>query len=152
VTTRYNTAALRDLISAALTEDEFTALAFDYFRPVYQQFVAGQTRNQRVQLLLEHAERSGQMARLAALIQAINPARYREYAERLLAPDADATDAAPVRPQTGHSYQATLTGSGAIAQGDGAQAGGEGSIVVGGRSDSGPAREPITRRRGQRNS
>ena len=32
--TRYNTAALRDLISAAITEDEFTALAFDYFRPV----------------------------------------------------------------------------------------------------------------------
>jgi len=93
------------------------------------------------------------MARLAALIQAINPARYREYAERLLAPDADATDAAALaRPQTGQSYQATLTGSGAIAQGDGAQAGGEGSIVVGGRSDSGPAREPITRRRGQRNS
>jgi len=92
--TRYNTAALRDLISAALTEDELTALAFDYFRPVANQFTAGQTRNQRVQLLLEHAERSGQMARLAALIQEIAPARYREYAERLLAPDADATDAA----------------------------------------------------------
>ena len=94
MTTRYNTAALRDLISAALTEDEFTALAFDYFRPVANQFAAGQTHSQRVQLLLEHAERSGQMARLAALIQPINPARYREYAERLLAPDADATDAA----------------------------------------------------------
>ena len=94
MTTRYNTAALRDLISAALTEDEFTALAFDYFRPVANQFAAGQTRSQRVQLLIEYAERSGQMARLAALIQAINPARYREYADRLLAPDADATDAA----------------------------------------------------------
>jgi len=135
VTTRYNTAALRDLIVAALTEDEFTALAFDYFRPVYKQFAAGQTRSQRVQLLLEHAERSGQMARLVALIQEINPARYPEYADRLLAPDADATDAASAHPQTSNSYQATLTGSGAIAQGAGAQAGGEGSIVLGRRGD-----------------
>ncbi len=93
MTTRYNTAALRDLISAALSEDEFTALAFDHFRPVYDQFAAGQTRNQRVQLLLEHAVRSGQMARLAALIQEINPARYREFADRLLASDADAAPA-----------------------------------------------------------
>lgn len=132
MTTRYNTAALRDLIRAALTEDEFTALTFDYFRPVYKQFAAGQTLSQRVQLLLEQAERSGQMARLTALIQAINPARYREYDDRLQAPDADATDAAPARPQANISYQATLTGSGAIAQGAGSQAGGEGSIVTGG--------------------
>ena len=90
MTTRYDTAALRDLISAALSEDEFTALAFDHFRPVYDQFAAGQTRNQRVQLLLDHAVRNEQMARLAALIQEINPARYREFAGRLLAPDADA--------------------------------------------------------------
>ena len=138
MTARYNTAALRDLISAALTEDEFTALAFDYFRPVYNQFAAGQTLGQRVQLLLEHAARSGQMARLAALIQEINPARYREYADRLLTPDADATDAAPAHPQTNISYHATLAGSGAIAQGAGALAGGEGSIVVGGRGE-GPA-------------
>jgi hypothetical protein len=133
VTTRYNTAALRDLISAALTEDEFTALAFDYFRPVANQFAAGQTRSQRVQLLIEYAERSGQMARLAALIQAINPARYREYADRLLAPDAGAAPAASPPRDAVVSYQATLTGSGAIAQGTGALAGSEGSIVVGGR-------------------
>ncbi|MFZ1464824.1 MAG: hypothetical protein WAV60_12295, partial [Anaerolineae bacterium] len=69
MTTRYNTAALRDLISAALSGDEFTALAFDHFRPVYDQFAAGQTRHQRVQLLLDHAARNEQMARLAALIQ-----------------------------------------------------------------------------------
>ena len=112
MTTRYNTAALRDLISAALSGDELTALAFDHFRPVYDQFAAGQTRHQRVQLLLDHAVRSKQMARLAALIQEINPARYREFAGRLLTP---AADAAPARPQNSVSYQATLTGSGAIA-------------------------------------
>ena len=94
MTTRYSSAALRDLINAALTEDEFTALAFDYFRPVYEQFAAGQTLRQRVQLLIEHAERRGQTARLAALIQEINPARYREFADRLLASDGEADDAA----------------------------------------------------------
>ena len=143
MTTRYNTAALRDLISAALSEDEFTALAFDHFRPVYDQFAAGQTRHQRVQLLLEHAVRSGPMARLAALIQEINPARYREFAGRLLASDADA---APARPQTNTSYQATLTGSGAIAQGAGAQAASGGNIVTGGR---GPASGSIAQRHSQ---
>ena len=94
MTTRYHPAAMRELVVAALTEDEFNILVYDYFRPVANQFAAGQTHSQRVQLLLEHAERSRQMARLAALIQAINPARYREYADRLQAPDADATDAA----------------------------------------------------------
>ena len=143
MTTRYNTAALRDLIRAALSEDELTALAFDHFLPVYDQFAAGQTRNQRVQLLLEHAARSEQMARLAALIQEINPARYREFAGRLLASDADA---APARPQTNISYQATLTGSGAIAQGAGAQAASGGNIVTGGR---GPASGAIAQRHPQ---
>ena len=137
MTTRYSSAALRDLISAALTEDEFTALAFDYFRPVYEQFAAGQTLRQRVQLLIEHAERRGQTARLAALIQEINPARYREFANRLLAPDGEADDAAPVHPQTSNSYQATLTGSGAIAQGAGAQAASGSSSVIGSRGDGG---------------
>ncbi|MFZ2615051.1 MAG: hypothetical protein WA077_03615 [Anaerolineae bacterium] len=146
MTTRYNTAALRDLISAALSGDELTALAFDHFRPVYDQFAAGQTRHQRVQLLLEHTARSGQMARLAALIQEINPARYREFAGRLLAPDADA---APARPQTNISYQATLTGSGAIAQGAGAQAASSGNIVTGGRGDEGPASGSIAQRHPQ---
>ena len=144
MTTRYNTAALRDLISAALSGDELTALAFDHFRPVYDQFAAGQTRHQRVQLLLDHAARNEQMARLAALIQEINPARYREFAGRLLAPDADA---APARPQTNSvSYQATLTGSGAIAQGAGAQAASGGNIVTGGR---GPASGSIAQRHPQ---
>ena len=63
MTARYNTAALRDLIIAALTEDEFNVLVYDYFRPVANQFAAGQTRNQRVQLLLEHAEHVIQLAR-----------------------------------------------------------------------------------------
>ena len=143
MTTRYNTAALRDLISAALSGDELTALAFDHFRPVYDQFAAGQTRHQRVQLLLDHTARSGQMARLAALIQEINPARYREFAGRLLASDVDA---APARSQTSTSYQATLTGSGAIAQGDGAQAASGGGIVTGGR---GPASGSIAQRHPQ---
>ncbi|MBK9234088.1 MAG: hypothetical protein IPO15_25425 [Anaerolineae bacterium] len=92
---------------------------------------------------LDHAVRSEQMARLAALIQEINPARYREFAGRLLASDVDA---APARSQTSTSYQATLTGSGAIAQGDGAQAASGGGIVTGGR---GPASGAIAQRRGQ---
>ena len=75
------------------------------------------------------------MARLAALIQQINPARYREFADRLLASDAGA---APTYPQTSTSYQATLTGSGAIAQGDGSQAASGGSIITGGRGNKGP--------------
>ena len=143
MTTRYNTAALRDLISAALSEDEFTALAFDHFRPVYDQFAAGQTRHQRVQLLLDHTVRNEQMEPLATLIQEINPARYREFADRLMASDADA---APARPQTNISYQATLTGSGAIAQGDGAQAASGDSIVTGGRR---PASVSIAQRHPQ---
>ena len=135
MTARYNTAALRDLIIAALTEDEFNVLVYDYFRPVANQFAAGQTRSQRVQLLLEHAEHVIQLDRLAALIQAINPARCAQHAPLLLGPDAGVASGEWPPRDAAVSYQATLTGSGAIAQGTGALAASEGSIVVGGRDN-----------------
>ena len=111
MTARYNTAAMRDLIVAALTEDEFNVLVYDYFRPVANQFAGGQTRSQRVQLLLEHAEHTVQLERLATLIQAINPARYAQHAPQLLETDAGAAPAASPPRDAAASYQATLSGS-----------------------------------------
>lgn len=35
MTTTFNSAALRQLLITALTDDDLTRLAYDYFRPVY---------------------------------------------------------------------------------------------------------------------
>jgi len=85
--TPFNSAALRELLLAALSDDELTALAYDYFRPVAADFTAGQTRSQRVQILVAHCERTKAQQALLAQVQKINPARYAQYEQRAAALD-----------------------------------------------------------------
>jgi|GEM_PF-5266341 hypothetical protein len=49
-------AQLRRLIEAAFTADEFEIFCFDYYRPVYSQFVAAMSQTQRIQRLIQYVE------------------------------------------------------------------------------------------------
>jgi len=69
----YNPAEIRKLLQNALSEEEFTSLCYDYFRPVYEQFSAGMSRPQKIQRLLEYCERQGKFDDLLAQVRAINP-------------------------------------------------------------------------------
>ena len=69
----YNPAEIRKLLQNALSEEEFTSLCYDYFRPVYDQFSAGMSRPQKIQRLLEYCERQGKFDDLLAQVRAINP-------------------------------------------------------------------------------
>jgi hypothetical protein len=40
----YNLAAVRELVSRALSDGELNDLCFGHFRPVYDEFTTGQTR------------------------------------------------------------------------------------------------------------
>ena len=82
MTTSFNSAALRELLLTALSDEQFTSLAYDYFRSVYNDFTAGQSRSQRVQLLVEYCERRNAQELLLAQVQKINPARYTQYLQR----------------------------------------------------------------------
>jgi formylglycine-generating enzyme required for sulfatase activity len=85
--TRDNLATIRKLVSAAFNDDELKAFCFDHFPDVYQDFTAGQTQGQRVQLLLDFAARQGQIPRLLAAIAQANPHQYERFEGELQSPD-----------------------------------------------------------------
>ncbi|WP_343415396.1 hypothetical protein [Candidatus Amarolinea dominans] len=59
-----------------------TALTYHYFRPVANDFTTGQTRSQRVQLLVEYCERKMAQGPLLAQVKKINPVRFAQYEQR----------------------------------------------------------------------
>lgn len=82
---RYNTAAIRDLLDQALSDDELNTLVFDHFRPIYDRyFSASLTRQQKTQILIEQTTRRGEMEQLLAHVREINPARMTPFAEQVL--------------------------------------------------------------------
>ena len=72
----YNLAAIRQLVTAAFSDDELKAFCFDRFPAVYQDFTAGQTQGQRVLLLVDFAARQGQLSVLLDAIKQANPYQY----------------------------------------------------------------------------
>ncbi|MDQ1301989.1 MAG: hypothetical protein QG637_1911 [Chloroflexota bacterium] len=84
---RYNLAVIRKLVSAAFSDEELKAFCFDHFSDVYQDFTAGQTLGQRVQLLLDFAVRQGQTPRLLAAVAQANPHQYGRFDGELQGPD-----------------------------------------------------------------
>ena len=75
----YNLAAIRQLVSAAFSDDELTTFCFDHFPSVGQNFTAGQTLDQRVLLLVDFAARQGQLGVLLDAIKQANPYQYERF-------------------------------------------------------------------------
>jgi hypothetical protein len=82
--TAWNTAAIRDLLTAALDDQGLNALAFDHFHPVHDQFSDSLTRSQKIQLLIEYCVRTNQIETLLHQIERLNPAQYRQYQPHLI--------------------------------------------------------------------
>ncbi|MDQ5825423.1 MAG: effector-associated domain EAD1-containing protein [Chloroflexota bacterium] len=74
----YDFRNVRTLIGAALGDSELQDLCFDYYPQVYEQFTAGQSKGDRVRMLLEHARRNNRVEELLARIQEANPNKYAE--------------------------------------------------------------------------
>jgi hypothetical protein len=84
-----NTTTIRDLLNAALDDEALNTLCFDHFRPVYDQFSVGMSRTDKIQRLVEHAERFVQIPQLLTQVRALNPAQYALFAARLSLPETD---------------------------------------------------------------
>ena len=70
-------AQLRRLIEAAFTADEFEIFCFDYYRPVYNQFVSAMSQTQRIQRLIHYVEgKPAQVQNLLNHLREANPAAY----------------------------------------------------------------------------
>jgi hypothetical protein len=92
----WDTAAIRQLLSAAFDDGELTTLCFDYFRPVYEEFGGGMTKSAKIQRLLDHCERHDQMEVLLERVRERNPRKYASFAHRLRRePPTDITPSPP---------------------------------------------------------
>ena len=79
----WNTATIRQLLIEALSDQQISELAFDHFRPVYQQFSTGMTKPHMIRLLLEYCDMHNQIKELIDHIQRLNPAKYSQYQSHL---------------------------------------------------------------------
>jgi hypothetical protein len=78
-----NTAAVRDLLTAAFSDEEFTILCFDHFRPVYMQFSTGMSMPQKIQRLIEYCERKLLFDRLLAAVRERNQVQFDRFEAQL---------------------------------------------------------------------
>jgi nucleoside phosphorylase len=65
-------AQIRKLVEDALTDDDLSNLCLDEFPKVYNQFTTGQTKPQRIRLLVEYADRQQEVPKLLSAIKQIN--------------------------------------------------------------------------------
>jgi nucleoside phosphorylase len=70
---------IRKLVEATLSEDNLSNLCFDEFPSVCSQFVSGQTKNQRILLIVDFATRHREVPKLLNAIKRINPNAYAEF-------------------------------------------------------------------------
>ncbi len=86
---RINTAALRDLLNAAFSDEELEIFCYDYepFRAVYDSFSTGMSRLQKTQILLSWCERNGRFAELLQQVQIRNPYQYDRLIEDIAPPN-----------------------------------------------------------------
>jgi hypothetical protein len=64
-----NSATIRDILTKNASDEEISALAFDHFREVYNQFASGMSRTEKIQRLIEWCERRGELDRLMDVIR-----------------------------------------------------------------------------------
>ncbi|MEK7396921.1 MAG: NACHT domain-containing protein, partial [Candidatus Poribacteria bacterium] len=76
--------AIRILLVNAFSDEEFSIFCYDHFREVYDNFADGQTKQKKIQLLIEHIERHNQTGTLLDLIKKHNPDMYAEHESGLI--------------------------------------------------------------------
>ena len=81
--TGWNTAVVRDLLSAAFSDEELVTFCFDCFPAVYQDLGSGMGKGQKVQRLLDYCLRRGRMEEMLARVRTCNPAQYARFATQL---------------------------------------------------------------------
>ncbi len=82
--TRYNTAAIRTLLSSAFEDDELTGFAYDYFPSFYKQrFTLDTTKMQKIQQIIEYVDEHHQFDQLLDAIAIQKPHHYDKFRDQL---------------------------------------------------------------------
>jgi hypothetical protein len=82
-TVDYDLKAIRNLLMAALVDEELTILCFDHFQMVYDGFSTGMSKAQKIYRLIEYCERHQELEHLLTLIKQANPAQYSRFEHQL---------------------------------------------------------------------
>lgn len=96
--TDYNLHTIRELLGEAFSSGEITTLAFDLFHDVYQDFTSGMTRDQKIRMVVDKANKTGKLPELLAYVQRQNAYQYGRYAPKLMLaqqPDNGADEPVP---------------------------------------------------------
>ena len=80
---KYDLQVVRELLGAAFSDEEFMTLAFDRFRPVYDDISGGMVKSEKTRRLVDWCERNLQMEKLMAEVQRRNLNQYERYAPHL---------------------------------------------------------------------
>lgn len=80
---KYNTAAIRQLLIEALSDEDLTIWCYDYFREVYQKFALNMSFPRKVQLLIEHCDRNNLFDELLFLLKELNPNKYAQFGPQI---------------------------------------------------------------------
>lgn len=79
----YDSAVIRQLIDASFGSEDFDFFCHDHFNVVYDKFTNGQSKPQRIQFLIEHAEKNGLTEQLPTKVKDANPYQYKQFESRL---------------------------------------------------------------------
>jgi hypothetical protein len=79
----FNTAVVRELLLATFSDEELTTFCFDYYQLVHEGFSSGMSRTKKVQELVEHCARRGQMEPLLTRVEQVNAYQYARFEDRL---------------------------------------------------------------------
>ena len=107
MSTNYNLAAVRELLTAAFTIGEINNPAFDLFRAVYDDFSGGMSKSERIRLVVDAAVRHGRLPDLLAYVEKENPYQYGRFAPNLISPESPQMNN-PLRAQRLAAIQARL--------------------------------------------
>ncbi|MBE7553029.1 MAG: hypothetical protein HS126_18305 [Anaerolineales bacterium] len=82
----YNLRNIRKLLTTAFTDQELSQLCYETpeFRPVYEQFTAGMSKDQMIQRLIEYCERKVLMGQLLTIVEEETPEQYALVADSLI--------------------------------------------------------------------
>jgi formylglycine-generating enzyme required for sulfatase activity len=76
-------AELREFITKTFNDDELTALCFDSFRDVYENFTSGMPKSQKIQSLLDYCRRRDTWRQL---LTALSKTRPQQFEQKLVEP------------------------------------------------------------------
>jgi len=78
-TQNHTSRVLRQLLDAALSDQEISTVAFDYFQEIYNQFSAGMSKGQKTEMLVAYCVRQGKTDTLIEVVKQLNPNQCQRF-------------------------------------------------------------------------